>query len=82
VKPCGPNVLPFFINFANAAARSGQAPNGPLGGVNPVVGYDSITLPSPLQIPPLPAGQFSYDVGNPPAGSNSACNAPLTPYKR
>jgi phospholipid/cholesterol/gamma-HCH transport system substrate-binding protein len=80
IKPCGPNALPIFINFANAAARATQAGTGPVGGVNPVVGYDSIPLPGPL--PQLPAGQFKYDVGNPPAGSNVRCNTPLIPYTR
>jgi phospholipid/cholesterol/gamma-HCH transport system substrate-binding protein len=82
VKPCGPNVLPFFINFANAAARQTQAPNGPLGGVATQFGYDEVTPPAPLPAPMLPVGQFKYDVGNAPGGSNTACNAPLTPYSR
>lgn len=82
VKPCGPNVLPIFINFGNAGARANQAANGPVGGVAPQLGYDSIALPAPLQLPMLPAGQFKYDVGNPPAGSNTACKTPLVPYTR
>jgi phospholipid/cholesterol/gamma-HCH transport system substrate-binding protein len=82
VKPCGPNVLPIFINFGNAAARTQQTATGPVGGVAPQLGYDSITLPPPLQLPMLPAGQFKYDVGNPPAGSNTACKTPLIPYTR
>ncbi|HEY2223819.1 MlaD family protein [Actinomycetospora sp.] len=82
VKPCGPNVLPFFINFANAASRTTQAPQGPMGGVAPVVGYDSISLPGGIPGPMLPFGQMKYNVGNPPGGSNAACNAPLQPYTR
>jgi phospholipid/cholesterol/gamma-HCH transport system substrate-binding protein len=82
VKPCGPNVLPIFINFANAVARTAQPANGPVAGVAPQFGYDSLTLPPGIPTPMLPAGQFKYDVGNPPAGSNDGCKAPLTPYTR
>ena len=78
LKPCGPNVAPFFVNFANALVR--PTPTGPVGGVAPQFGYDSIA--SPLPAPILPVGQFSYDVGNPPGGSNARCNTPLTPYAR
>ncbi len=81
VKPCGPNVLPLFINFANGGARKTQAGTGPVGGVAAQFGYDSLSPPL-LPVPMLPAGQFKYDVGNPPGGSNVACNAPLTPYSR
>ncbi|NMO92273.1 MlaD family protein [Actinomycetospora sp. TBRC 11914] len=82
LKPCGPNVAPFFTNFADAIVRSTQAPNGPVGGVAPTFGYDSIALPPGVPKPMLGAGQFSYDVGNPPGGSNAGCNTPLQPYTR
>lgn len=82
VKPCGPNVLPFFINFANGAARKQQAPNGPVGGVATQFGYDEVALPPVLPAPMLPIGSFKFDVGNPPGGSNVGCSTPLIPYTR
>ncbi|MCD2193752.1 MCE family protein [Actinomycetospora endophytica] len=82
LKPCGPNVAPFFTNFAAGIVRSTQAPNGPVGGVAPQFGYDSLAPPAAL--PPFlpPVGPFKYDVGNPPGGTNARCNTPLVPYTR
>jgi phospholipid/cholesterol/gamma-HCH transport system substrate-binding protein len=81
LKPCGPNVAPFFVNFADGVYRSTNTGNGPVGGVAPQFGVDSIATPLPTGFFNY-AGQFSYDVGNPPAGSNSGCNHPLRPYSR
>lgn len=81
VKPCGPNVLPFFINFANGVARTQQAPNGPVAGVAAQFGADSLSPPPALPAPITPIN-FGYDVGNPPGGSNQRCNTPVTPYTR
>ena len=80
LKPCGPNVAPFFVNFANALVR--PTPTGPVGGVAPQFGYDSLQPPAVLPAPLVPVGPFKYDVGNPPGGSNVRCNTPLIPYSR
>jgi phospholipid/cholesterol/gamma-HCH transport system substrate-binding protein len=81
LKPCGPNVAPFFVNFSKGLVRPGLD-GGTVGGVAAQFGYDSIQLPAGIPAPLFPVGPFNYDVGNPPGGSNVGCNTPLVPYTR
>ncbi|GAA4826811.1 hypothetical protein GCM10023201_11950 [Actinomycetospora corticicola] len=90
LKPCGPNVAPFFVNFSKGLVRPNGLDGGTVGGVAPQFGYDTLQPPAalPLNLSPF---AFSYDVGNPPNRNavgqqpglnNAGCNTPLKPYTR
>lgn len=74
IKPCAPNILPFFTNFGPGARGSTGFPDTlPIGRVNPIFGADSIQA-GPIASPKSPVS-FNYVY-------RDNCSAPRVPFSR